>query len=347
MDRRAVVTFAFLALVALAGCAGLADTGTPTDAGPGAGNGGASGHGITVGGTLVPGTNTVAPGEGVAVTVTRVVDGDTVDVRYANGSTDTVRLLGVDTPEVNTENDPAEFEGVPDTGAGRDCLRSAGESASAFAERLLAGEEVTLVVDETADRRGGYGRLLAYVHVDGVEFNYQLLAGGYARVYDSTFSRSERYYATESRAQSSTTGLWACRTPGGTDSGTEGDGSDSSDAGGEAAAADTGLVLAAINADAPGNDHENPNGESLVFRNDGSDPLGLGGWTVRDAADHVYTVPDGVTLAAGETLTLRTGRGENTADTLYWGRDRAVWNNGGDTVVVARDGEILLRAEYG
>ena len=32
------------------------------------------------------------------VTVTDVVDGDTVDVRYENGSTDTVRLLGIDAP---------------------------------------------------------------------------------------------------------------------------------------------------------------------------------------------------------------------------------------------------------
>ena len=65
------------------------------------------------------------PSETTAL-VTDVVDGDTVDVRFPDGSADTVRLLGVDTPEVHVENDPAEFEGVPDTEAGRTCLRRQG-----------------------------------------------------------------------------------------------------------------------------------------------------------------------------------------------------------------------------
>ncbi|MGA9399647.1 thermonuclease family protein [Haladaptatus sp.] len=38
------------------------------------------------------------------VTVTDVVDGDTLDIQYSNGSTDTVRLLGVDTPESYGDN---------------------------------------------------------------------------------------------------------------------------------------------------------------------------------------------------------------------------------------------------
>lgn len=70
----------------------------------------------------------------LSATVTDVVDGDTVDVRFSNGTTDTVRLLGVDTPEVYGANDPAEFEGVPNTEAGEQCLGKAGENASAYAK---------------------------------------------------------------------------------------------------------------------------------------------------------------------------------------------------------------------
>jgi len=352
MDHRSrVALVSLIAMVALAGCSGFADTATPTDAaGPSGGEPGDSGapsdaDGVATGGTLAPGTNTVAPGEGIDVTVTRVVDGDTVDVRYPNGSTDTVRLLGVDTPEVYGGTDPAEFEGVPETDAGRACLSEAADAASAVAERTLADQQVTLVVDEAADRRGDYGRLLAYVHVDGVDFNYRLLTRGHARVYDSTFARSDQYYAAESTAQGAGTGLWACRDPGsatvgGSDSG------DTADGGAVATDADTGLALVEIHADAAGNDNENLNEEYLVFRNDGATPLDLGGWTVSDAADHVYAFPAEFSLDPNATVTLRTGSGADTADTLYWGRDGAVWNNGGDTVTVARDGEVVLEATH-
>jgi micrococcal nuclease len=117
----------------------------------------------------------------VEVTVVEVVDGDTIDVRLQNGSGDTVRLLGVDTPEVHAENDPAEFRGVPETEAGRNCLRGRGERASEHATEELVGETVLLSFDDTEPRRGYYGRLLAYVHVDGDSFNDGLITSGLAR----------------------------------------------------------------------------------------------------------------------------------------------------------------------
>jgi len=45
-----------------------------------------------------------------------------MEVRFEDGEEDTIRLLGVDTPETFTENDPAEFEGIPETTAGYDHL---------------------------------------------------------------------------------------------------------------------------------------------------------------------------------------------------------------------------------
>lgn len=145
------------------------------------------------------------------VTVTRVVDGDTVEIAYRNGSTDTVRLLGVDTPEVHVPVSPGEFEGVPDTQAARDCLRDVGTRGSGYVRDRLLGESVTLRVDPQADRRGGYDRLLGYIVHDGDSVNYDLVAAGYARVYDSTFSESERFYDAEAAAQSDGRRVWACR----------------------------------------------------------------------------------------------------------------------------------------
>nr|WP_272931423.1 thermonuclease family protein [Halobacterium noricense] len=119
-------------------------------------------------------------------------------------------MLGVDTPEVHTDVSPGEFEGVPDTEAGRSCLRSWGERASEYAIDRLAGESVTVEFDAESDRRGGYDRLLAYVVVGNESFNRALLADGYARLYDSEFTQRDDYAAVERRARENTTGLWAC-----------------------------------------------------------------------------------------------------------------------------------------
>lgn len=150
---------------------------------------------------------------GVRATVTHVVDGDTVKVAFSDGSRDTVRLLGIDTPELREPNSPEEYEGVPETEAGVACLDDAGETASAYAKDRLSGETVRIAFDEGADRRDYYDRLLAYVHVDGESFNRELLRRGYARLYDGTFTERERYAATERRARDAGRGLWACATP--------------------------------------------------------------------------------------------------------------------------------------
>jgi micrococcal nuclease len=133
-------------------------------------------------------------------TVIDVTDGDTIDIRYDNGTTETVRLLGVDTPEVYAENEPGDFERVPDTDDGRTCLSYEGKVPSAMAENRLLGERFTLKHDSEADRRGYYGRLLAYVYVHGEHFNYQLVENGHARVYDSAFSKSDEFDAAEDDA---------------------------------------------------------------------------------------------------------------------------------------------------
>ena len=143
------------------------------------------------------------------VTITRVVDGDTVEARFPNGKTDTLRLLGVDTPETSLSRvSPGEFEGIPDTVAGRDHLYNWGERATEFATDELSGKTVRIEVDPQADRRGSFGRLLVYIYVDGENFNKRLLTQGYARMYDSQFSLRPEFERTESKAQRNSVGLW-------------------------------------------------------------------------------------------------------------------------------------------
>lgn len=146
--------------------------------------------------------------------MTRVIDGDTVEVRFTNGEVDTVRLLGVDTPEtVLSQQSPEEY-GIPDTVAGRDWLFDWGERAAAFATEELAGEQVRVVTDPESDRRGYYGRLLAYVYYnDGTNFNHELLERGYARLYDSSFSKRDAFAASEQEARDADRGLWGFEQP--------------------------------------------------------------------------------------------------------------------------------------
>lgn len=279
-------------------------------------------------------TPDIPPGSETRVaTVTRVIDGDTLEVRYQDGSTDTVRLLGVDTPEVHTSTDPAEFAGISDSEAGREWLRNWGHRASEFVRAEVASEQVRIVTDSQADRRGSYGRLLAYAyHADGL-LNRQLLQQGYARLYDSEFSNREQFRADEAVAREQRVGLWNNR----------GD-----DAEATTTAEQRGpLTVVQIQADAPGNDHENTNGEYLVFENTEAKSLSLSGWTVSDSADHSYTIPDNVVLESGEQLTLYTGPGTSSNGTLYWGSETAIWNNDGDTVIVrSATGTIVLEQSY-
>ena len=93
-----------------------------------------------------------------------MLDGDTIVVARGD-QRDTVRILGIDTPETQHPTKPVE------------CF---GPEASAYTKRRLSGRVVRLEDDvETHDI---YGRRLAYVYVDGHRFDDELLAEGYARL---------------------------------------------------------------------------------------------------------------------------------------------------------------------
>jgi micrococcal nuclease len=84
----------------------------------------------------------------VQAKVTRVVDGDTIDVALQDGTDETVRYIGIDTPETVKPGTP---------------VQCGGPKAHEVNERLVGGRTVTLRFD--AERRDVYGRLLAYVYL--------------------------------------------------------------------------------------------------------------------------------------------------------------------------------------
>lgn len=127
------------------------------------------------------------------VPVVRVVDGDTIWVE--RGGEEKVRLIGIDTPEVDW------YGGEPE------CF---GEEAGTFLRSLLEGERVTLETDR--ELRDRYGRTLAYVYLeDGRMVNLLLVRRGYATVviYPPNDRYEERLRAAERAARADPRGLWA------------------------------------------------------------------------------------------------------------------------------------------
>jgi micrococcal nuclease len=132
-------------------------------------------------------------GYDTTVRVTRVVDGDTVEISPAIDGIEDVRLIGVDTPETRD----------PDCG-----VQPYGDVASAFTQAQLSGQQVELEFDvEKTDR---YDRLLAYVYEDGEMFNETLLEEGYAQV--ATFTPNVKYVdpflAAQEEARVTALGMW-------------------------------------------------------------------------------------------------------------------------------------------
>lgn len=131
--------------------------------------------------------------------VTRVVDGDTVKVSFS-GREETVRLIGIDTPE---SVDPrVEVE----------CF---GKEAGEHLAELLSDSFITLHEDKTQEDTDRYGRLLRYVMLeDGTDVNLQMILDGYAYeyTYDEPYERQTEYRTAENEARDHERGLWSSET---------------------------------------------------------------------------------------------------------------------------------------
>lgn len=121
------------------------------------------------------------------VQVLRVIDGDTIEVEQADGTTEKVRFIGIDTPEV------------------QECFAA---EATAYLAQLLEQKTVELLPQPT-ENRDKYGRLLRYVYFDSTDINNQLILLGYAKNYPwFPHPRIAQYARAEHIAQSSSRGLW-------------------------------------------------------------------------------------------------------------------------------------------
>jgi micrococcal nuclease len=127
--------------------------------------------------------------------VVHINDGDTIIVRTASGD-ETVRLLGIDTPEVKDPRKPVQ------------CF---GQAASAHTHQRLDNTSVRLEPDPQDTDRDKYGRLLRYVYLpDGTLYNAELVRDGYAFAYTVfPITKLDEFRALERDAREHNRGLWA------------------------------------------------------------------------------------------------------------------------------------------
>jgi micrococcal nuclease len=151
---------------------------------------------------VIPPKNTSTPAQKPAeqkeeyYLITNVVDGDTFDVNI-NGTTEGIRLIGMDTPELKDPRKPVQ------------CFAA---EASAKAKELLLNKKVKLVADPTQDNRDKYDRLLRYTYrEDGLFFNKWMVENGYAfeYTYDIPYQFQQEFKAAELSARNGQLGLWS------------------------------------------------------------------------------------------------------------------------------------------
>ena len=126
-------------------------------------------------------------------------DGDTITVDM-DGKHETVRFIGVDTPETH---DP------------RKAVQCYGQAASAFTKQFIGTNNVRLEADPINTNRDRYNRLLRYVYIpDGRMVNAEIIKQGYGFAYTSfPFTKVDDFRKYQQEAQAANKGLWSSCQP--------------------------------------------------------------------------------------------------------------------------------------
>lgn len=131
--------------------------------------------------------------------VTEVVDGDTIKVNI-NGTIETLRLIGLDTPETVDPRKPVQ------------CF---GKEASNKGKELLTWKKVRIEKDATQGDKDKYGRTLAYIYTEnGIFYNKYMIEQGYAHeyTYNSAYKYQTEFKQAQKTAESNKVGLWSPNT---------------------------------------------------------------------------------------------------------------------------------------
>jgi len=236
-----------------------------------------------------PGTNLIT------TKVVQVVDGDTVKVEI-DGKTETVRIIGIDTPETKHPTKGVE---------------PWGPEASEFTKSKVEGKEVKLEYD--IQSHDMYGRRLAYVYLsDGSMLNALLVKEGLARV--ATFPPNVKYVDLfthlQAKARELKMGMWSTEPF-----------NETEPSGPALSATTTGVAIVSIDLQA----------EIVIIKNGGTAEANLTGWKlVSIEGNQTFTFP-AITLAPGATVKVTSGSKaqHNPPTELKW-TGSYIWNNDED-----------------
>ena len=227
-----------------------------------------------------------------AATVVSVYDGDTFTLETG----DKVRVSGVNTPELR----PLEPFGIE----ARDATRA-----------VVLEKQVELVYGDV--KRDSYGRLLAYVRVDGTPLEEVLVAQGLGHVFlipPVGDLDVERLVTLQEEAKTQRLGIWSAEGYQGT------------------------LHMTSFHANGNGDDARDPNAEYLRVCNISPEPVNVGGYTIENSTGERFGFPE-LIIPAGHTVKVHSGRGVHKTDAnhqleIYLGSDRPIWNNGFDNATI-------------
>jgi micrococcal nuclease len=130
-----------------------------------------------------------ANGEKETVLVTRVIDGDTIEIEGGQK----IRYIGIDTPESKHPSKPIQ------------CFS---KEATERNRQLVEGKQIQIEKDVNETDR--YGRLLRYVYIDDEMINQKLVAEGFAKAsaYPPDVKYQELFNEAQRLAEQQSLGLW-------------------------------------------------------------------------------------------------------------------------------------------
>ena len=150
-----------------------------------------------------------APGSTVAkveqAAVGKVIDGDTLEARVS-GRNVRVRLMGIDA--MDSHNGEKRDEQADQHGLTPDRVEALSAQAAAALRKATEGGRVDLVHESGSRQLDDFGRVLAYVEVDGRDIAEELLSAGLAEARREPHPRSGHYRDLEKQARSARGGIW-------------------------------------------------------------------------------------------------------------------------------------------
>lgn len=248
------------------------------------------------------------PSDPIAITVVRVIDGDSLEVDR-DGEVLEVRLAGFNAPEL--------YRDEPDGPSRQTCQGLAARSA--LESLTPAGAVVDLV--PSADGEDRFGRVLADLTIGSESAPSgsvvaSLVAGGWG------FATNDDpvHHVLMVEAAAGGAGMW----------------------GESCGRADSDQVrLGSVQADAPGNDRFNLDQEWVELVNTGTVAADLSGWVIRDdTTGHRFRLD--TTVPAGATLRIVTGSGTEKENTVHLDQRFPVWSNDGETVVLTDKNGVFV-----